>query len=323
MANKFFFKNNKAIEIKRILIIKLDEIGDMATSTHVFESLKKSYPNAHISVLCKSFVKTMLQYDPYIDELITEKETNYSSYQLIVELRGNWNTLLKSILSKAQIRLSRAEVRFKNKGNQLHEVETNFEIIKPVLDKNILVTKPKLYFSDKENHVVDDFLKVNNINKYAIFHIGARKKLRQWPIDRFALIADFMFQKNISVVFVGTKDDEEEIMKARELMKCQSYSFTSHPDLSVLSALCSKAFFYIGNESGPLHVAACFDVPIIGLYGPGVPNVFYPYSKNAHVLHHVLKCNPCDQIHCVEPNNICINRIEVVDVMNLIESLLV
>jgi ADP-heptose:LPS heptosyltransferase len=322
IVNKLFFRKPHPDHIHRILIIKLDEIGDMATATHVFEMIKLSYPKSHLTVLCKPFVKSLLQYDSFIDELTSDVGHDFSSYQLIVELRGNWQTLKKALFSKVKYRLSRAEVRFKNKGKQLHEVETNSEIVKPILIIKELVLKPKLYFSTKEIEVIDLFLKQNKIEKFVIFHIGARKKLRQWPLDRFALVADFLYKKGLSIVFVGTKDEEIEIQKAMKVMNNPSLCFTSHADLSIFSALCSKASFYIGNESGPIHIAASFDVPLIGLYGPGVKDVFYPYSKNSKVLHHVLKCNPCDQIHCVEPQNPCINRIKVMDVFTNIEQMI-
>ena len=98
-----------------------------------------------------------------------------------------------------------------------------------------------------------------------------------------------------------------------ELLNFKSFSFTNGFSLSEFSCLCSKANFYVGNESGPLHIASAFDVPLLGLYGPGVPNVFYPMGKNSKVLHHVLACNPCNQLDCVEPESPCITRIQVLD----------
>jgi heptosyltransferase II len=318
LVNKLFFKKYHHQDLNRILVVKLDEIGDMATATHVFEILKKSYPNARLTILCKPFINSMLQDDPFVDELSNDVDLDFSSFQLVVELRGTWQTLFKAVFSKVKYRLSRAEVRFRNKGNQLHEVETNYEVIKPILKQEELVLKPILYFSERDINFVNDFLESNNINKFSIFHVGARRKLRQWPLDRFAFVADYLFQKGYQIVFVGTADEEKEINEVKGMMKNPSFSLTSQKEISILSALCSKASYFIGNESGPLHVVASFDVPLIGLYGPGVPNVFYPYSPKSQVLHHVLECNPCDQIHCSKADNPCINRIQVLDVIGLI-----
>jgi ADP-heptose:LPS heptosyltransferase len=156
-----------------------------------------------------------------------------------------------------------------------------------------------------------------------LFHVGARKKLRQWNTDRFAFVADNIISKHqLAVVFIGTQEDEEDIDKIQSLMKCKSISFTQNCSLSMLTYLCSKAQLFIGNESGPIHIAATFDIPIVGLYGPGVPHVFYPYSEKAKVFHYVLKCNPCDQIHCVTPEKPCISLIEASEVSLTVDKIL-
>jgi ADP-heptose:LPS heptosyltransferase len=64
----------------------------------------------------------------------------------------------------------------------------------------------------------------------------------------------------------------------------------------------------VGNESGPLHLACAVNIPSVGIYGPGVKDVFYPWAERSAYVHHILDCNPCDQIHCVFPEQPCIAR---------------
>lgn len=314
LANRLFFKQGFHAGIKTILVVKWDEIGDMATATHVFELLRTTYPQAKITVLCKPFVKSLIEHDTHIDEIITSIETYNKSYQLVVELRGTWTTLFKSFFHKAKYRVGRAEVRVANRGKQLHEIATNAAVVAPMLLKENNDLKPHLYFSKTDEKRVGEFIAQNQLHSYAILHVGARRILRQWPLERFAQIAKFLHQQyQLEIVFAGTNEDEAAIQIVKELLNFKSFSFTNGFSLSEFSCLCSKATFYVGNESGPMHMASAFDVPLLGLFGPGVPNVFYPISKNSKVLHHVLKCNPCNQIDCVEPKNPCITRIQVID----------
>jgi ADP-heptose:LPS heptosyltransferase len=88
------------------------------------------------------------------------------------------------------------------------------------------------------------------------------------------------------------------------------------------AALCQKARVFVGNESGPMHIAAASQIPTIGLFGPGEPPIFAPHGKKATYIHHKLECNPCDQIHCIYPENPCINRISVAEVKEKIVELL-
>ena len=324
IINILFFKQKLNSPIRSILVVKLDEIGDMAACTHVFKLLKNQFPNAPIELLCKPFVKSLVENDPNIDHIITDEIKYNKSYSLVVELRGTWKTLFKSVLYKGKYRLSRAEVRMANKGRQLHEIDTNYEIIKPIInsDKANFITH-QLYFSQNDIKTVESFLKDNKISKFAIIHAGARRKLRQWPAERFAFVANYLFEKyKLEIIFSGSQEDNETYENIEKYIKFKPHYFTNGFSLAMFSYLCSKASFYIGNESGPLQIASVFKMPLIALYGPGVPNVFYPRAQNSIVLHHVLKCNPCNQIDCVQPEMPCINLILENDVIMAIDKFL-
>jgi ADP-heptose:LPS heptosyltransferase len=71
-----------------------------------------------------------------------------------------------------------------------------------------------------------------------------------------------------------------------------------------------------------MHIAAAMDVPVLALFGPGQPEIFAPFGAGNKFLHVRLACHPCDQIHCVHPDNPCINRIEVQDVLREVKSFL-
>lgn len=320
---KWYFKSYTTKSINRLLVVKWDEIGDMATSTHVFELLKKKYPDSQLTVLCKPFVKPLIQNDPFVNHVICELDAiKRDKFDVVVELRGTWQTLVWAIFNRPIVRVSRAVVRYNNRGNQTHEVLTNFQVISPLIGEMDLIA-PQLYFSNEDIKAVDVFLEYHQCHKFVLFHVGARKKLRQWNVDRFAFVADNIISKHqLAVVFIGTQEDEEDIVKIQSLMKCKSISFTQNCSLSMLSYLCSKSQLFIGNESGPIHISACFSAPIIGLYGPGVPHVFYPYSRKVKVFHHVLKCNPCDQIHCVTPEKPCISLIGAAEVSLTVDKIL-
>ncbi len=319
LANKLFFKQRTQENLKEILIIKLDEIGDMAVSSHIFQLLKNEFPEAKITLVCKSFVIPLIKNDPNLDCVLEHSNFSFRKFDAIIEMRGTWQTLFKALLNIGCVRLSRAEVRLKNKGQQLHEIETNYLIIKPILSRQINI-QPKLYFSKTDETIVEQFILKNDLQNFAVFHVGARRILRQWNLDRFAIVADYLAEKKtMKIVFIGTKSEEKDIQLVQHFMKNDSVSFSDGFSLAQLSVLMSKANLFIGNESGPIHIASCFNVPIVGLYGPGVPVVFYPFSEKTKVFHYVLDCNPCNQIHCVRPESPCVSLIQVSEVLEYLE----
>lgn len=323
LCELMFFQKKSTPDFSKILVVKWDEIGDMATATHVFELLRKQYPYAVIDVLCKPFVKGLIINDPNINTIYTDINDWNMRYPVVVELRGTWKTLFKAIRFNPFMRTSRARVRWRNRGKQLHEYQTNFECLKGLLSTSAVNIQPRLYFSAEDKIIVDNYCKKESINSIAIFHAGARKKLRQWNPERFALVAQYAHEKyGLDIVFIGSEDEREVVSSIQAQIPFKTFDATGVFSLSQLSYLCSIAKFYIGNESGPMHIASAFNLPLIALFGPGVPDVFYPKSTNAVVLHHVLECNPCDQIHCVQPTNPCISRIQSSDVLLKMDEIL-
>lgn len=323
IAGKIYFNSERKISPSKILLVKLDEIGDMATASNVFELLRKQFPASKIDLLCKPFVAGLIVCDPNINGILTSEKEWTEKYDAIIELRGNWRTLLKAIRHRPAFRSSRASVRWQNRGRQLREAETNFQSIKNLLGPNSENTAPALYFSDSDNIKVSTYLEQNSIKKFAILHTGARRKLRQWNPERFAAAAEYLHKRyEMDIIFIGSKEEEADTDKIRAMIGFRTYGTYGIFSLSETACLCSKASFYLGNESGPLHIAAAFSVPMIALFGPGVPHVFYPVHPKSAVLHHVLPCNPCDQVHCVQPADPCISRIQTADVLIKMDEIL-
>lgn len=310
--------------VQTILVIKWDEIGDMVYALHVFDHLQHQFPKATITLLCKPFVKPLVQNHPAISGIINQIPEN-EKFDLIVELRGNWKTLGYAWRKMPNVRLERGTVRLKNKlsGGQKHEVITNFEIIKPLLNEETESLTPKIYSDTDSVRHVDDFINKNLLTQYAVIHCGARRKLRQWPVQNFAALIKILTEKyKFQIVFAGTEEDEPTINEIIKLSKEEATVCTRNFSLLHFAELVKKAALFIGNESGPLHIAAVMGTPLVGIYGPGVPDVFYPIGPKSRVVHHVLDCNPCDQVHCVRPENPCINLVTLMEVEEKIEEII-
>jgi len=315
------------LPIQNILIIKWDEIGDMAAALHVFELVKGSHPKAKIHLLCKPFVKNLVETNPFIDHIYTDlKEVQFKEekFDTIIELRGTANTFKKIGTNRPQVYLGRGAIRYRNKGNQKHETVTNYEIIAPILKPAKPPVSPKVYLSDSAEKEVDAFVKSLANPAYAVFHVLARKELRQWPMDRFASISHFLKEKhNLTTVLACAPDEVETLNDMLTHFPKETAIYNGNSGLLSFAALCDKASLFIGNESGPMQIAATYHhLPLLALYGPGVPDVFYPKGINKKVLHYVLDCNPCDQEKCVQPENRCIDMITEAEVKIAIDELM-
>jgi len=272
--------------IKKILVIKLDEIGDMIYMLHVLEALKEEYPEARIDVMSRSLNISLVE-SKGIENVITDGNIPGGRYDVILDMRGTWGTMFQSLLRKCRFRYDRGTIRLKNKldNGQLHERITNWEIAKPILD-SAEYRDPTLSCREEERLELDLTLQATGITKgqYALMHTGARDPIRRWPAERFLELSKRLFeQKGMRTVICGGPEESAEI--DANFTADHILNLAGETNLLQLSDLCAHAKIFIGNESGPLHFAVINKTPLVGLFGAGVKDVFYPYNENQVVLH--------------------------------------
>lgn len=309
-------KNVSTYSPKRILCIKLDEIGDLCYSLHVFDLLKQNHPEAEITLLCKPFALSLVEHHPGIDVATHSWNDLTGYYDTIIDLRGNWRSIRYAAAQRPKVRLDRGTVRFTNMraGKHPHEVFTNLQIITPLLKHIPANPQPEIYVGQQNIEKVKHYLQTHQLNNITIFHTGARKELRKWPADNFAKLAVYLKEKHgLDIVFTGDQSDIKSIEKIQQHIPFKTYNTAGLFNLIEFSALAKLSTLYVGNESGPLCIAAVSGATALGLFGPGEPFVFYPFGKNTAYIHHVLECTPCNQITCVHPTNPCIQRISVLE----------
>ena len=302
-------KRPETINPATILIVKWDEIGDLVTATHVFSMLRERFPNAVIELITKPQNMKLVQYDENLDVVSPSLKHWNGRYDLHIELRGTWKSFFKTFRHLPGYRLDRGWVRFLQRGNQPHETITNYRIVAPVLS-DMPMQSPYIATHEADAVKIKERLHEWGVSQYIVYHTGARKALRRWPAANFAALADHAFQTfNLSSIFIGTPDELSQIEAVTVLMKTPAVICTENINLAELAVLIGGANAFVGNESGPLQIADAMKVRSLSFFGPGVKDVFYPQHPNSLIIHKVLPCNPCDQVHCVHPENPCISRI--------------
>jgi ADP-heptose:LPS heptosyltransferase len=148
--------------------------------------------------------------------------------------------------------------------------------------------------------------------KYAVIHPFAGWSFREWPIQAFAVLAERLVETDeMSVIFLweGKKEGNLEWLR-RHFNGHPSVLYASTLSLLATGVLISGASLFVGNDSGPLHLAAALGVPVVGLFGPSDPSLTAPRTQSqASWLYHHLDCSPCDQRKCVRPSDPCMKII--------------
>ena len=299
-----------------ILIVKLDEIGDVICALPAINALIAEYPMAKVDVLCKPYCRDIFDNLPGVHAVFTHENEWNKKYDWVAELRGTWGTFFKTFKFWPRARFSRGTVRLKNKGQQKHEIETNFEIFEPLE----LKASSHNYWPEGTG-LVDDYIVKEKLDKFVVFHASARRVLRQWKPENFAKLSQWMYAEfNLKSVYIGVESEHKQNALIVDMVGEGAINASGVFDIPSLGQLMNKAQFFVGNESGPLQLADYLGLKSLSFFGPVVKDVFYPRTRGSRVLHHVLDCNPCDQIHCVQIKP-CIDLIGLADAMAFIKEI--
>jgi len=170
--------------------------------------------------------------------------------------------------------------------------------------------------------------------RIVVLHVSAGNPFRRWPEAAFAELASRLATGNERrwVLITGGPSDREAA--ARVLTEARRQAGAKSPrildgegwSLAELRALMERAALFVGGDSGPLHVAATSDVPVVGLYGPTLAERSAPWRRRevptVSIDAGTLPCRPCDQRVCAPGDFRCLTGIPAARVIDAAEELL-
>jgi len=90
--------------------------------------------------------------------------------------------------------------------------------------------------------------------------------------------------------------------------------------LQELAAVLARASLHVGNDNGPMHMAAALRVPVIGLFGPSDPAVWGPWGEGHQTLYKGLDCRACFHPDCVRGEQTCMQLITLEEVWDVVRE---
>jgi ADP-heptose:LPS heptosyltransferase len=167
-----------------------------------------------------------------------------------------------------------------------------------------------------------------------VLHVSAGNPFRRWPEPSFAALASALVAASPRRWIVITSGPSDHDAAARVAAAARTAAGESGAriindkalSLDELRAVLDDAALFIGGDSGPLHIASTSDVPIVGLYGPTLPERSAPWRPAAiptvSIDAGALPCRPCDQRVCVTHDYRCLAHITADVVRDAAERLL-
>ncbi|MDX1804018.1 MAG: glycosyltransferase family 9 protein [Alcanivorax sp.] len=155
-----------------------------------------------------------------------------------------------------------------------------------------------------------------------LIHVGATKYHKMWHPQQFALLCQRARRLGLTPVLIGAgSKDREQIARVQECLTHPVINLCDQLDLAQLIALLCDSLAFVGNDSGPMHLAAACGLPTLGLFGPTEERLWQPLAENARILRWQPCARACSGKHCVHQHYPCLQRISVDQVLAALDEM--
>ena len=322
----------------KILIILPNWLGDAVMTTPAIELLAKHYQNARFTFVGSYASIEALKYHPLCEKAIVDETKKASSrllatyklakelgeFSLAVTFRNQLHSSLLLRFTSTVVCLSKASWHSRLLLSHTPYIETKQHLVKQYSKLAMINTDAfdgnspalKLYIKPKELEK-----RTLGINAGATY--GSAKR---WYPERFAEVAAAFNTKFDILIFGGPNEIEMAKEIEDNLVKLGVKNYTNIAGKTTISELCSNiagCSLFITNDSGPMHVAAAYQVPTVAIFGPTRYKETSQWSNEKSIIvRKEMDCSPCMKRECPLGHHDCMKQIMAQEVVKAAKSLL-
>lgn len=310
-------------QIKKILIRATNWIGDAVLTTPAIAAIQQSFPQARITVLAKPSVAELLMGNPFIHEVMVYQsrgrhrgllgklklilDIREKRFDVAILLQNAFEAALLTFLAGIPQRYGYATdgraclltfpVPVEKEAIEIHQRDYYLDLLKPI---DVAVNSKRLVLavtSDEEKEAWDR-LKQNHIQRSDLI-IGINPgstygTAKRWAPERFAALMDrLVADVNAKVLIFGGPEEEEIAKEICDRMHQKQILLTGKTSIRQLMALIKQCKLFITNDTGPMHIANAFGVPIVAIFGSTNPRTTSPAQPGFRLVRKGVSCSPC------------------------------
>ena len=342
----------------RVLFIRLRNLGEAVLDTANLRALKRSRPDLQITTLVEAIYTDLYEADPDIEALpLTrgqqDKRSSIASrlsliqairqrkFTAVINLHGGPTSAQLTFLSGAKHRIGAAHFRNGYAYNlrvppseeilgrpDLHTVESQFGWFKWLGLPHETPASTQLFVAPTKRAAARAKLQTAGVDPnqpYAVLAPTNEFYTKRWMPERYAVIAEQLIERDYQIVLTGAPT-AEQIAQVATVQAATSQKLTALTSLSIgeLLAVIADAKVFVGNDSGPAHIAAAVKTPLVVLFGPASSVRWRPWAEQrAELVQNSFACNPCAMYTCTEfAEPECIRSITIDQVMKAVDNVL-
>lgn len=301
-------------DIKKIIIFRALQLGDMLCAIPAIRALRYAYPGAEITLTGLPWGASLIRRFPeYFDAFIHFpgypglpeqipdaraftaflNEVQSNKYDLAIQMQGNGsivNPMVELFNARYTAGFYIEQHYYPDNGLFLRYPDFGTEIERHIALMEHLGIPGKgteLEFptnsEDSEDLFAADLGDIVQGN-YVCIHPGSRGSWRQWPTAYFAEMADYCAEQGFEVVLTGTKDELDIVMDVKQQMRYDPIIAAGKTTLGAMALLIRDAYMLVSNCTGVSHIASATRTPSIVISMDGEPERWAPINREIHYV---------------------------------------
>jgi ADP-heptose:LPS heptosyltransferase len=270
----------------RVAVIRLRSLGDCVLSTPALDILKRARPDVRIAVVVEDRFRAVFEGNPDIDALLAPSWRQMRAWlsQLCVNLHGGSASARLTALSGAERRAAFAHNRWQALYNV--RIPRAQEILgeERVVHTAEHLASAMFYLGMPRVEIPRAKLFAGNIGPldrpagpYAIIHPIASQPDKTWKAEGFLAAARFLHASlDLEPVFIAGAGEDLSVFR--------EYRTVIGAPLAEIKSLLHGASLFLGNDSGPAHMAAAFGLPVVAIFGASDPAIWGPWRTPSAVV---------------------------------------
>lgn len=288
---------------RRILVVSLDNLGDLVFASALTPPLHKAFPEATIDVWCKKYTSAIAPLIPYVGDVIAADPlwavsrtaprpsvveflrsvatVRRGKYDVAILSAAPWRTAAVVAMARIPVRIGMA--RHRNSPFLTHVLPPE-DVRKPVVQEQARLLAPLGISTGELRYQLDlgplemerDEIAGRATPEFVALHPFAGSSLRRVPLAEWLRLAVSLHERGDRVLWVGTPVELSEMRRGHPQAPGLYVDQLGDGSTWATAAAVSLAKAFVGHDSGPLHVANALGIAVVGIFAPGQPERTFP-----------------------------------------------
>lgn len=324
--------------VRRILIVKPSALGDIVHSLPFLYAVKQRFPDAAVDWVVAHGLHPFLAGHPLIRKLWVIKKDEWKKmgrlkqtlgeinalrrdlgrqrYDVCIDLSGLFRSGVLTGFSRAPVKLGFKESDEGSPYFYTHKIHGSMQI--HAIDRYLEIAR---YMGCNTDRIVYPFAPYDPDppilgtlpRTFVVMCPSAGKPANRWPAEKFGEVAARLPLPTVVIASAAEAPIADKVVASSS---GKAVSIAGQTRLKDLLGVIGKAKGFICNDTGPMHMAAALNIPVVAVFGPANPVRTGPYGDIHTVVRKAFPCSPCYAKHpCTRHQFQCMETLTVEEVL--------